>query len=348
MKYIIELPKSLKHKIDRIIEGQDYGDFNTFALSALENQILLENEGTVGPVKDRVKVMSGSSPIEREQMKSFSKGEILKVFSLSDNSVRELQPPKYSAVIRGPLWGQFYKFFPCKLGLRVLLYLSGQGLPTVEEFRKKTAEIAVKFATYLRETETRFIESAGEKSSTSLPTNDAQSRKRFMNQFLIYIRPSDNLLDGMLARLNMINVVEEGNLLKVGITNFGFEFSKLENPLLDDGELTPALSKAEIDFLLNHLESNLEEEYKDMIQAMCLIKNGVERRTALNQAMAAYYRKYFGNREKWSEEMINTMRAGIVSRLCELNLVRKTKAGQTVFYKLTDSGASMIDIQRCA
>jgi hypothetical protein len=67
---------------------------------------------------------------------------------------------------------------------------------------------------------------------SKLPTNDEKSVKRFVNQYMLYLRTSDLALLGMMPELKLINVIsDENRIARIGLTNFGSQFALLQNPL---------------------------------------------------------------------------------------------------------------------
>lgn len=343
MKLIIDISAKLKQKVDQQIKERDYGNFNTFINVAIENQLALESEFQVATVKESNKVSPKKLFVPHSQRSELSVKELFKTLKVEEDNYRYLSIPQDQLIVEGPLWGQFYKFLPCKVALRVLLKMSKDSFPTVEEFRENAYDIAEQVGNYLREWDNMPNKSHKANVSVSFPTSESSSRERFINQFLVYVRPMDGLLDGMLARMKFINVERDDYSIRVGITKGGFDFAKLDNPIMDKDVDSPSLTEVEADFLWNFIKNNVRGEFEEMVEIMRSIERGIISRPELNNAMAEYYKKHITWKASWTDAMVSTMRAGVVSRLFEMGLLQKKKAGLTVSYNLSEKGKNMLE-----
>jgi predicted transcriptional regulator len=64
------------------------------------------------------------------------------------------------------------------------------------------------------------------------------------------------------------------------------------------------------------------------------IKEGKQTRAELNEILKQYYVRYHQDVE-WSYAVINTMRSGLMSRLNDLDLIKREKLGKNVRYHIT-------------
>lgn len=133
--------------------------------------------------------------------------------------------------------------------------------------------------------------------------------------------------------LSLAKAQSEGTEL-IGITREGLEFASPKSPRLDDG--TPrerTLSESEIEFYLKHLLHNIPGERKAIGQILKHISTGISTPGQLNDKFGDDYADY-----KWSYEVLNTNRSGLISRLRELGLVDRTRKGKEVTYAITQHG----------
>lgn len=169
--------------------------------------------------------------------------------------------------------------------------------------------------------------------------------KRFATQYLIYVRVISSRLDGFLPSLKMVNILEEdeGTVTKIGLTDFGNEFAKLKNPIMDDSGVT-ALSQDEKKFITDHILKNLPNESLHIAHTLNLIKTGTDSRMELNKKLRKFYNKNFPNYVNWSDAVVNTMRAGLLGRIYELGLLGKKKEGKKVQYSVSDDGTRFLEM----
>lgn len=343
MRYIVSIYPDVDEKVRKIIASGGYRDFNHFVNVAIENQMVTEQESLDSSYIEKIpesveRIPSVNNPKVTENVIQLDR---LLEIPLQE-MVKTMPEPSEDSIIKGPLWGQFYRFLPMKVGLRVLANMSLDVFQPIDKFRDTAADIAEKFHLHLQEMDKKFGKKFGEKLSASFPTGDRKSKKRFMGQFLIYVRPTDGILDGMLPRLKMVNIKKIENQIFVGITRSGLEFAAIKNPMIDKAEAALALSEEEINYLIDHLFKSHNDEANQISTMLKLINEGITSREGLNEKMGEFYKKYHG---QWTDAMISTMRAGLLSRLYELRLVSKSKTGLTVTYQLTLKGQQLLKKQ---
>lgn len=336
MKYIVDVKPSIEAKIRQLLEKGEFSDFNHFANIAIENQILAETGQNAWTLKNK-NITHNKSSTTIEKARKNNSLKFLERIKMPKN-IKTLSEPLDKEIITGPLWGQFYKFIPAKVGLRILLNLNKENMPFTNDFREIACEIAEAYREKLEADDKKKGRKLGHKLSSGFPTKNPKSRKRYMDQYLLYIRPTDYKLDGMLARLKFINVVEENGSFKVGITKSGLIFANLENPIIDSGNSEQPLSEEEVKFLIGHINKKLNSEGEHIATLLMLLNEGVDSRESLNNKMATFYKKFQMEENPWTEGMINTMRSGLMSRLFEFGFIQKKKQGLNVYYGLTEKG----------
>jgi hypothetical protein len=326
MKRIVNVEPSLEIRIQDIIKTKRYADFQHFATIAFENQIAWET--------------SSSSHIEQSQtltidaQKKYAEGLELLTKPLQVKHPIELPQPENTSSI---LWGQFYRFLPCKFGVRVLSYLCKDNLADVRDFTTTATDLAVVLRGQLAKLDRAGHREFGDRISASFPTKDEKSRKRFASQYMLSVRTGTMKIIGMLPDMKLINIKINGESdIKVGLTKQGWSFARLRNPVIDDNTSNP-LSKDEVKFLLDHIADNMPEELEHMICALRTINDDRHSSDELNDALKRYYKNRQHDLE-WSDAVISTMRSGLLGRLNELGLINRKKRGKNVSYHITNEG----------
>jgi hypothetical protein len=344
LRRILDIDPQLELKIEGIIRAKGFRDFHHFATVALENQVAWETgditgNGVTNTLDLQIRQLNKAVPPGNEALEA--------ALTANENILRmPSQEPKLSHVplpenADSILWGQYYRFLPVKVGVRVLLNMYTEHFPELRDFTEKATNVALTLRHQLAKLDRMDRRSFGELLSATFPTNDEKSVNRFVNQYMLHLRTSDMTLLGMMPELKLINVISDGEgIARIGLTNFGSQFALLQNPAID---LTKpeSLSGDEIDFLLNHIADNLPAEFEHMTIALKAIEDGKKTRDELNAALKGYYSQYHKGSE-WSDTVVNTMRSGLFSRLNELGLVRREKHGKYIRYHITDMGKKYV------
>jgi hypothetical protein len=342
LRRILDIDPQLELKIEEIIKSKGFRDFHHFTTVALENQVAWEtsnnptNIDVTNALDLQMSQISKALPPENDSLKT-AEGDLLMMPSQKPKLTHLPIPDNANNI----LWGQYYRFLPVKVGVRVLLNMYTDYFPELRDFTEKVTNVALPFRYHLAKLDRTDRRSFGELLAASFPTYDEKSVKRFVNHYMLYLRTSDMALLGMMPELKLINVKsDENGKVRIGLTNFGSKFALLENPAIDLNK-PESLSADEINFLINHIADNLPAEYEHMICALTAIEEGKKTRHELNAVLKEYYLKYRKNTE-WSDTVVNTMRSGLISRLNELGLVKREKYGKNVRYHMTDAGKKYI------
>ena len=356
-KRVIDLPPAIEHLVWRKIQDGTYESFDHLVTLALENQLKAEGNNQnwwLGKHQDTDESSPVHKPLINKQSSSAAgpgphsqSVDVASIHRLIEIPTEEpvlLEAMLPQDTLSGPLWGQYYRFFPVKPALRVLAHLSEERLPTVPEFRAAACDVAERVGRRLKLRDVELGLKLGDLLSTSLPESTDKSRRRYADQFLIYTRPSDRKHDGLLPRLKFISVRSEGQAVRIGLTEAGLNFSRKANPIIDSasGGIS-SLSDEEKEFLLGHLELEVPDEADHMTNLLGLIARGVIDRESLNKKMRVYYYSHQDKKRAWTDAHVNTMRAGLQSRLHELGLTSRTKHGLAVSYVLTERGRRFLE-----
>lgn len=340
MKYVVDLPEHVVVKIRDLIEKGKYEDIASFLLTAAENQVFLEHE-------DEEKLTYElSEKTNKESMDILSSTDFTGVETISMPSLGHyLYPNIENEEKLGPLWGQINRIFPMKIGLRILAnMLRSNNRPYVrlQDFQQKATSIARLYGLNLWKEDKKQGRLRDSFRSTGLPIHkiEAKSKQRYKTHFLAYLR-KDGVMEGALGRLKFVNLKREpeDNEL-IGITREGLDFAGLENPLLDNNDTGKGtLSERETEFYVKHVLHNIPGESQAMKQILKHISNGVSTPKGLNRRLEEDYAEY-----GWSEDVLNTNRSGLISRLHELGLIEKIKEGKEVTYAVTSQGLVWLNL----
>jgi hypothetical protein len=344
LRRILNIDPQFELKIERIIKAKGFRDFHHFATIALENQVAWETGSITGneainALDLQINQLNKVAPPRIEALEAaLSANEVLLRMPNQEPKISHLPTPENTNNI---LWGQYYRFLPVKVGVRVLSNMYSGQFPELRDFTERVTNVALTFRHHLARLDRTERRSFGELLSASFPTNDEKSVKRFVSQYMLYLRTSDMTLLGMMPELKLINVISDGGgIARIGLTSFGSQFAILQNPAIDLDKPEP-LSGDETDFLLNHIADNMPAEFEHITVALKAIQDGKKTRDELNSVLKEYYSHHRKGTE-WSSTVVNTMRSGLLGRLNELGLVRREKHGKFIRYHITDAGKKYI------
>ncbi len=366
MKLVIDLPKPLVKRIRTAVERGGYENAKEFAEVALENQLELEEsnggEESFTTLDEAVSNLepgdSEPSLDERtetsapESDQSAEGGDVTDALTRRTQAysrIEPLNPPGNEWLEAGPLWGQYNRIFPTKLVVRYLANVQSDGVrefndarsaagrPELKPFQRRAAQIAREYGFRIQEVDEQRSRGRGEKLASGLPTGDREERSldRFVTHFVTE-RDSNGKLRGATAKLRFVNVVNE-SASRIGLTEFGTEFARLPNPLIDESPgADEPLSANERSFYLDHVRDNAPREYEAMVTTAEAIADGTDRPTPLTERVHQL-------NADWTQKQANTMRTGLVSRMNELQLLQRERAGQRgVRYVLTGEGERLV------
>jgi predicted transcriptional regulator len=294
-----------------------------FLLTAIENQLALEEPENVEAFERQ---SSQTKPSYLSEASSVS------AESSIVRSVRIVNEPNVDQVNGSKLWALHNRIFPVKLTVRLLAKLLEQESPEdgyidAEKLEETVIGEATRLGRLLRNEEVR--KKLENKLSTGLILKPAaKSSERFKDSFIGSIVHSKNdrrnLIDGAPGRLRLINIRSNSTnkSLQFGLTQAGYNFATLSNPILDDHTYVTSLSADEIDFYLQHVSEKLPEEYSACMSLLAAIAAGKNTPTSLVSVSTDD----------------DATRASQVSRLVELELVHRERIGIRVEYALTERG----------
>jgi hypothetical protein len=331
LKYIVDIPPDLAKKVDTLIIQGRYSSLSQFANVAFQNQLIIEDSP-----KELLENL-----VDQSQSKQTLRNENA-VMDLSLNykpeEIKTVSPPEKERIPNDCLWGQYNRLFPVKVTLRALSnLLKNEEMIKLETLHAQAVAAARQIGLALKKDDKKSKRKYGDMLSSALPIGRSidKTEKRFVTQFVGYPTRAGRI-EGAPGALGFLNIVEdeEGHPM-VGITEAGLKFASLANPVLDEGNCTRTLSKEESAFYIKHTFNNLEREKMINILILSSLKQGKNSPSEFNIAVSPLSRG-------WSDSMVNTIRAGAVSRLNELGLISRVRKGTAICYALSDFGNEVL------
>jgi hypothetical protein len=202
---------------------------------------------------------------------------------------------------------------------------NGDKSVNLRQFRDEAADVAREIGLLLIARDKSAKKSRGKKLSTAFPVgkDEYKSKERFKNHFVGYL-DGKGVPKGAPAALKMISIIETNGSTFIGITKPGLTFATMQNPILDGGNSSKSFSQEEVVFYFQHISNNLPGERDVIVHLMKKIIEGFKRPNELTQQVLAYGKML---NKSWPMNVANTIRAGLISRLCELGVLEREKAG---------------------
>ncbi len=338
MRYLVDLTQQQAESVQRLIQAGKYPSVAQFISTAIENQIHIENNSEAGPA---TKEFNGF-----DIKNHFVPSTGLKVsLTVVKGKPQTVDPPNFSELAafsygipeeKSWLWGQTNKLLPVKVGLRALYsFIADSQWADLDEFRKTAADIAANLGGAIKKYEKEKKKKRDDRISAGLPDNENfKSKERYKSHFLGYMR-KDGLMDGAMPFLRFVNLKrDDKGVVCIGLTKAGLQFAKLDNPPTH-GIFDTSFSEEEIDFYLEHISKNVPGESNAVIWLLRKLKEGVVERSKLNWQIKQEFRHIWKDA---TDAVINTQRAGLMARMFELELIKKTKEGITVTYGVSERG----------
>lgn len=363
-RILIDIDEALLRDLMALVKKGRYEDMDQLMEVAATNQLKLEKT-TTGFIElpkrakrnssnspreergGRAEIASGAPHQEFELTTTFLQGPTGDRKTVAAPSTRDLLFPNYTNLEDIFTWGQYNRILPVKVGLRVLdnmlsehpALLDGFEVLDLAEYHKQAAATAREFGLYVKNMDDTKGNKRTMRLSNGLPIgpDEVKSSSRYINHFLAKRRKKDSVLDGFEARLGLVNIVEtEPGTYCIGITEEGLKFSRIDNVLFEGHESDWPLSRDEIAFYLKHVIDFVPEEKATLQEVLILINRGDSSTATIDTHLAAMH-KNLG----WTGPMVVTNRAGTLSRLWELRLIKKSGIAESDI-QLTKDGEAFL------
>jgi hypothetical protein len=353
MRYIIDISQAQAKQIEALIEEKRYESLNQFVSVAIENQLHIEKI-EISAQEDRTGTYSKPFITQKfHDARGFPEEEIEVDLAVPKGIPVLVAPPAFPELVpfrddiaeeKCWLWGQINRIFPVKVALRVLIRDLNKITPKqwieFESFKGKAADGALYLGKAINKYEAEKNKKRDGKISAGLPKSiEFTSLIRYKAHFIGTMR-KDGKLDGAMPFLRFANLTKGDNgKVLIGITEAGYEFARLENPAIDLKNFEYSLGQAETDFYLDHVYKNVKSEFNAIKWLLNKMVSGVSDRSALNNEI----KREFGGSWNVSDAVINTQRAGLMSRMSELGLIDKEKEGIQVRYLISERGKKFLE-----
>lgn len=344
--HVVDISPSTIRDVEDLCRVGRYESVEQFLALAIRNQVLLEKQRSTSGDEGRPDEPRGwhQPPSERQVDTEAGLGTAAVDRSAVEPDLlrarRGLGRPAEVLTARptlGPLFGQYYRFLPLKLVTRLLAYECQTELPELAPFAQRAVGQAFAFAQRLQ----KVAGAAKSSLSTGFPTrvrDEARSRIRFEYQY-VGRRRADGRLDGFGTDMGLFDIKVNGKTARIGLSEGGYEFACLSNPLLDENGTLP-LSDEEVRFLLARIRDHLPDEHRHMVEILRAVRHGCTTPASLAYDLGKFYAGRFGG--QWTEAKINLTRSGGVSRLLEMRVLGSKKEGVRVVYSVDEGAAQAI------
>jgi hypothetical protein len=357
--------REMKKTLDYLLESGQYKDYAEVISSAVENLAILQGELAHQGAIVIETVDSGTVQITSPPNKPTEENSRLivsatdKVFRLPEIFLMKgiENPPTTFAPLPNDNWnsgqdipldrwvfGQYNKLLPAKVNCRALAHLlNGQleGIP-VEEATLQIPEKAAILGDFLLYHDKKNNLSRDDALVTAFPLNKnsvekaQKSRLRYANQFVASVN-KEGQVSGLLFDLKLINY-SEGKKPHLLLTEVGWKFAVLQNPILDDIQETPIqkFSDEEIILFLNHIALSVPAEDFAYRAILTSITEGSNTPDMIDAALQKYVPQQ--TERNFSKSFLSSQRSGAISRMADLGLVTRVRDGVRVSYMVTETG----------
>jgi hypothetical protein len=236
------------------------------------------------------------------------------------------------------IFGQVNRLFPVKFVCRWLANNASveRQWPKFTVVSSAIADDAGTLGSLLDQWDQKQDRERGGEMATALPRrkNNA-SLDRFLSQFIARITRSSDIAPGAVCQYGLARFEDAC----IALTEQGAEFAKLDNSILDahDEAATATLADPEAEFLISHIRRWVPTEWADMRTVLLAVQSGKATPTDVGETVRRELP------ENWSESMVQTHISGVIARLGDIRLLRRTWQGRNVRYDLGDTVANFLE-----
>jgi hypothetical protein len=245
-----------------------------------------------------------------------------------------LPPPLPMPAVAEPgeqIFGQVNRLFPVKIVCRWLANKAGseKRWPKLTAILASIADDAGTLGSLLDQWDQKQERERGRELATALPRrkNNA-SLDRFLSQFVARITRASDIASGAVCQYDLARFDDA----TLALTEQGIAFANLESPILDDQDekAVVTLSDAEAAFLTAHIRKWVPTEWGDMRTVLMAVQSGKATPTDVSAAVRGVLP------EGWSDSQVQTHVSGVIARLSDIRLLRRSWQGRNVRYELGD------------
>ena len=248
------------------------------------------------------------------------------------------------------LWGQFSRFLPIKVSLRILAAAyeeknTGEYV-TIGEWFSYAGEFVLGIRAYLRDMDKEHRNPRGEQLASGFPKMDEEGKSlnRFVNHFCAS-QYSDRKVVGFPYHLGLITLEGGHNVdfrdWRVALTRAGLEYISLKNPVIDEKSPTKSMSEEEARFMCDRIEEGLPSSWGFLRFVLSSISEGYSTPTELSNEITRVYGK--GTSRNWNEKQVPTYRTGAIGLLGDMGLISRSWKYRSVIYSVTEKGMEVLN-----
>jgi hypothetical protein len=239
-------------------------------------------------------------------------------------------------------FGQYNRLLPAKASCRALAHLlidQPRGVLLDDATGQIAAEAAV-LGDFLAYHDKQNGVGRDDALSTAFPStgeNSDKSRLRYANQFVASVNKQGQV-SGLLIDLKLINSRGGRKAARLMLTEVGWEFATMPNPILDDSQERPTqkFSESERDLLLTHIAQSVPVEDFAYRTILATIVKGENTPDTIDAALLRDIPQ--DTDRSLSKSFLSSQRSGAISRMTDLGLVKRVRNGVRVSYVVTDIG----------
>jgi len=328
-------------------------------LTALHNLVIAEEEvGGIAPMP--AKPESGGTPATRDVGKPApleAATSLPTLIALSKNlklSQKLIAPfpadlfqPGQRVPIERWIFGQQNRVLPLKINSRIFTRLVSDRAAGIELFEAalELSKVAAEAYAYLNHIDEQNDHTKDESLTIGFPEPGSdKAASRYANHFAAY-ESTQGSLSGMLVQWKLAGVKRAKNITYLIPTKACIEFANLPNPILDEqtnGKGNQKFSREEVAWAIAHLSQHVPVE----VSAFTSVLDGVAAGKNSPDSLDSHLRETATDKSDISDEFISTQRSGAISRMADLNLLKRVREGTKISYEITDSGKKWLHDKR--
>ncbi len=369
MLLYVRIPESLKAKAEELVSQGHYSDLSAVVAVALENLIVAEEEhsrsarralprvgeenaGTADSVATATnKPNKEKSSVARAQNPQTPMPSIFnwtEAPTISEDLIvplpADLFRPGQHVPVERWIFGQQNRALPAKVNSRLFITLVSQAGAEMELFEAASAisSHASSIFTFLTEMDRRFESGKDDQLSTGFPEPSSEKAKsRYANHFAAYESTQGNLT-GMLLQWKVHGLKRIKNKIYLLPTKACIDFGVLANPLLDrpiTEKPSEKLSTEEIQWVMLHITEHVPVE----ASAFRTVLTGLAQGCNTPDALDNFVKEHAKEKPDVTNAFVSTQRSGAVSRMADLDLVKRQRDGTKVSYEVTKRGKAWLE-----
>lgn len=244
------------------------------------------------------------------------------------------------------VFGQYNKLLPAKATCRAIAHLMHESPNGVllDDAVRTIPEQAWQLGDYLADVDHALRVIHDDRYSTAFPVTGRKggaSCARYAKQFVAAINERGEL-SGLPYALKLLNHIQAGKRTRLQLTEVGWRFALLSNPVLDAGIKVPGgrLGEEEIALLLEHVRSAVPPESFAYRTILAAVEDGANTPSKIDAALERHAPQ--GRERKVTKEFLSSQRSGAISRMVDVGLIERVRDAARVSYRVTPRGSAFL------